>query len=244
MAAAGDPFVSVREDVRASLEQADLLLESYVRLSGGAGKTNAPEVVQTLEDLDQVLEDIAADVEDLEESVRVISADPQKYNVSDTELERRRGFVQNVKCDLDRIRAEAKPQRSTKDNPFRSSEDGDDLDEDGLEGGRDQGNAEVRAQEQMYQDQLMERQDEQLDSVFHTVGNLRMQARDMGEELGNQAEMLDEFEIAVDRSTSRIKRGIKSLEEFVRKNEDSRSTCCIGILIFVLILLLVVAVLV
>lgn len=209
---ASDPYSSVRDDVKSSLEQAALLLESYKRLSQTSSPFS-PEVVQTLEDLDQVLEDIAADVADLEDSVAIVAEDPAKYNVSTTELERRRGFIQNAKRDCERIRVDARPS-----NPFKSARDDDDDDEGG-DGPEDATSAEDRQQEQIYQEQLMQRQDEQLDSVFHTVGNLRMQARDMGHELGTQAEMLEEFEVAADRSANRLRRGMKSLEEFIKKNE-------------------------
>ena len=209
-----DPFVGVRDDVKANLEQAELLLESYKRLAQTT-TTSSPEVVQTLEDLDQVLEDITADVADLEDSVEIVSDDPAKYNVTTTELERRRGFIQNIKRECERIRSAARPQ-----NPFKSAADPAGEDDDAGHDD-DAGTEEDRRQEQLYQEQMMQQQDDQLDSVFHTVGNLRMQARDMGQELGTQAEMLEEFEIAADRSASRLRRGMKNLEEFIKKNEVS-----------------------
>jgi member of the syntaxin family of t-SNAREs len=41
--------------------------------------------------------------------------------------------------------------------------------------------------EQFHQDTLMRDQDQQLEGVSVTVGNLQMQAREMGEELDDQA---------------------------------------------------------
>ena len=41
--------------------------------------------------------------------------------------------------------------------------------------------------EELYQQTLMQNQDEQLEDVSYTVGNLRQQAREMGEELDDQA---------------------------------------------------------
>ena len=49
--------------------------------------------------------------------------------------------------------------------------------------------------EQQRQSDLMHEQDEQLDGVFRTVGNLREQANHMGRELEDQAIMIDEVEI-------------------------------------------------
>lgn len=93
--------------------------------------------------------------------------------------------------------------------------------------------------EQQQQVHMMAEQDTQLDSVFHTVGNLRQQASDMGRELEEQAEILDTTDALADRVGGRLGTGMKKMGEVVRRNEDGLSSCCIGVLIFVLILLLV-----
>jgi member of the syntaxin family of t-SNAREs len=93
--------------------------------------------------------------------------------------------------------------------------------------------------EQQQQQHMMAEQDTQLDSVFHTVGNLRQQASDMGRELEEQAEILETADGLADRVGSRLGTGMKRINEVVRRNEDGLSSCCIGVLIFVLILLLV-----
>ncbi|KAB8292120.1 hypothetical protein EYC80_007865 [Monilinia laxa] len=56
--------------------------------------------------------------------------------------------------------------------------------------------AEFEHQQQL---QMLKQQDEQLDSVFHTVGNLRQQADDMGRELEEQTGMLQDVETVTDR---------------------------------------------
>lgn len=229
-----DPFIAVRDEVKANLEQASLLVESYNRISKTSPAESA-EVVQTLDDVDQILEGIDTDILDLQEAVNMISGAPERYNLSQTEVERRRGFLSDVRKQCEKLKSAARPASSAT-NPFTSPED-ESVEESAQ-------TAEDREQEELYQQQLMEEQDIQLDSVFHTVGNLRSQANTMGQELGEQAEMLEEFENAVDRSAGKLKRGMKRIEIFLKKNEDSKSNCCIGILIAVLIILLVLVVLV
>lgn len=232
--ASEDPFITVRDEVKANLEQADLLLESYHRLI----KSSAPdstEVTQTLEDIDQILEDIDVDIVDLQEAVDIISGDPEKYNLSGAEVEKRRGFLANVRSESSRLKSQARPaSASNSNNPFTSPED---------EPESAAQTEEDRAQEELYQQQILEEQDIQLDSVYQTVGNLRLQANTMGQELGEQAEMLEEFETAVDQSANKLKKGMKRIEIFLKKNEDSKSNCCIAILIIVLIVLLVLVIL-
>lgn len=107
--------------------------------------------------------------------------------------------------------------------------------EDGEAGGDDYA-AEFEQQQQV---EMMREQDEHLDGVFQTVGNLRMQAEDMGRELEEQREMLEVVDDLADRVGGRLQTGMTKLNQIVRANEDRWSSCCIGVLILVLIILLI-----
>lgn len=118
---------------------------------------------------------------------------------------------------------------------------------------------EYGAYEQEQQVQMMQEQDEALDGVFKTVGNLRQQADDMGRELEEQDEMLGDVDRLADRVQGKLANGMKRVGWVIKHNEgmiwqrmmwvffgwqadidsDTWSSCCIGVLIFVLILLLV-----
>lgn len=93
--------------------------------------------------------------------------------------------------------------------------------------------------EQQQQMEMMREQDDHLDGVFETVGNLRRQADVMGRELEEQREMLEVMDETVVRVGGRLQQGMNKLTYVMKKNEDKWSSCCIGVLIFVLILLLV-----
>lgn len=86
---------------------------------------------------------------------------------------------------------------------------------------------------------IMHEQDEQLDEVFQTVENLRMQADDMGRELEEQGEILEAVDNLADRVGGKLQTGIQKVGWVIRKNEDTMSSCCIGVLILVLIILLI-----
>jgi t-SNARE syntaxin family protein len=73
--------------------------------------------------------------------------------------------------------------------------------------------------EQQRQTELMHEQDEQLDGVFRTVGNLRQQADDMGRELEDQAVMIDEVDTLADRVGGKLANGMSRIKHIVRKNE-------------------------
>ena len=93
--------------------------------------------------------------------------------------------------------------------------------------------------EQREQVHMMREQDQHLDGVFQTVGNLRRQADDMGRELEEQSGMLEAVDNLADRVGGRLQTGMKKMQEVVKANEDRLSSYCIGLLIMVLIILLV-----
>jgi t-SNARE syntaxin family protein len=76
--------------------------------------------------------------------------------------------------------------------------------------------------EQQRQSELMHEQDEQLDGVFRTVGNLRQQANDMGRELEDQAVMIDEVDTLADRVGGKLNNGMARIRHIVRKNEGKQ----------------------
>lgn len=83
--------------------------------------------------------------------------------------------------------------------------------------------------EQQRQEEIMHEQDEALDDVFKTVGNLRAQADTMGRELEEQADLLDDVDNITDRVGSKLQTGIKKIGWVIRKNEGTFSDPWIGI---------------
>lgn len=73
--------------------------------------------------------------------------------------------------------------------------------------------------EQQRQVEMMAAQDQQLDGVFRTVGNLRQQADTMGRELEDQAVLLDDVENLADTVGGKLASGMKRIRTIVRKNE-------------------------
>ena len=89
-------------------------------------------------------------------------------------------------------------------------------DEDGENNG---GDDDYGAFEQQRQMEIMHEQDEALEGVFRTVGNLRGQADAMGRELEEQAELLDEVDNVADRMGGKLQTGLKRVGAVIRKNE-------------------------
>ncbi|KAL8702283.1 MAG: hypothetical protein Q9201_004491, partial [Fulgogasparrea decipioides] len=231
-----DPFLEAQADVLSTLNATRSLFSSYLRIRSLASSASSPELAQARSELETTIRDLSSDLQDLVDSVRAVESDPFRYGIDIDEVGRRRKLVKDVGDEVEDMREELKKvatgQKRGDANgsvlPPPSAFDPDAPDGD-----------EYEAFEQQRQTEIMHEQDEALDGVFKTVGNLRQQANDMGRELEEQHEMLDEVDTLADRVGGKLQTGIKKVGWVIKKNEDTMSSCCIVILIFILILLLV-----
>lgn len=173
--------------------------------------------------------------------MRAIEHDPYRYGLELDEVERRRKLVEEVGAEIESMKTELQkpvvPTTSdaaaaagktaaagTSASGLPNPSDFDNLlspDSAGRGGADDY----YASYEQQRQAELMQAQDEQLDGVFRTVGNLRQQADVMGRELEDQAVMLDEVDTLADRVGGKLSSGVKKIRHIVRKNEGEFSLC-------------------
>lgn len=166
--------------------------------------------------------ELSADLDDLVESVRAIEQDPYRFGLELEEVQRRRKLVDDVGAEVEKMRQELQQAVSSAPAPNElpnPTEFDAALDE---EEQHNRGDDFYASMEQQRQTDLMHEQDEQLDGVFRTVGNLRLQANDMGRELEDQAVMIDEVDTLADRVGGKLNNGMARIKHIVRKNEGKR----------------------
>jgi t-SNARE syntaxin family protein len=151
-------------------------------------------------------------------------------------VSRRQRFVEELSNEVENMLEELSKGAGGRPGIVGRSESGKGRVLESPPGEREDYNAEFEQQQQV---QMMAEQDQTLDSVYVTVGNLRQQARVMGRELEEQGEMLAETDGLADRVGGRLQSGLKTMGTVIKKNEDGLSSCCIAVLIFVLIILLI-----
>lgn len=88
--------------------------------------------------------------------------------------------------------------------------------------------------------QVLQDQDEQLDVLGQSIGRQRVLGIQMGNELDEQVELLDDVERGVDRHTSTLDGARRRLGDVARKSKDNWTWVTIGILICILVLLVIV----
>lgn len=217
-----DPFLAAQSDILALLQQCRPLLQSYLRIRSSASSANSPELTEARQEFEGTLTDLSTDLQDLVESVRAVEGDPGRYGLTVQEVGRRRKLVDDVAREVEDMHQQLNQTVNAADAQRRASlahpdSYNYDQDEDPLAGQED--NDDYGAWEEQRQMEIMHEQDEALDGVFQTVGNLRLQADTMGRELEEQAEMLEDTENITDRVGGKLGQGMKKIRYVIEKNE-------------------------
>ena len=199
------------------------LLASYLRIRSLATSSTSPELIQARTELESNVHDLSSDIQDLGDSVRAVERDPFRYGLDIEEVGRRRKLVQDVRDELEDIRKELKSTVTGKSFKDANGSSLPPPDTFGLESPTD----DYGVFEQQRQVEIMHEQDEALDEVYGTVSNLRNQANDMGRELEEQGEMLEDVENLADRVGGMLQGGIARVGDVINRNEGifwSRNT--------------------
>ncbi|KAL6722114.1 hypothetical protein ACLMJK_001220 [Lecanora helva] len=210
-----DPFLEAQADVLSNLKSTRSLFSSYLRIRSSASSATNPELTEARTELETTVQDLSADLQDLVDSVKAVEGDPFRYGLDIEEVGRRRKLVQDFGDEVERMRKELAEKTvggkgmNGASLPPPSAFEADAEDERDDYGGF----------EQEQQVQMMHEQDEALDGVFKTVGNLRQQADDMGRELEEQGEMLEDVDRMADRVQGKLANGIKRVGWVIKHNE-------------------------
>ena len=196
------------------------LFASYLRIRSLASSVSSPELIQARKELESTVQDLSSDLQDLVDSVKAVEADPFQYGLDIDEVGRRRKLVGDVGAEVEDMRAEL--QRTIADANYKSYGANGNLPPPSVFDPESPDGDAYGAFEQQRQEEIIHEQDEALDGVFKTVGNLRQQANDMGRELEEQAEMLDDVEQDADRIEGKLQSGLKRVGAVIKKNEGTR----------------------
>ena len=193
------------------------LFSSYLRIRSLTSSASSPELIQARSELESTVQDLSIDLQDLVDSVKAVEGDPFRYGLDMGEVGRRRKLVQDTGDEVEGMRQElgrtvtgvqSKGQGTNGSLPLPSAFDPDEPD------GDDYGVLERQRQVEM-----MHEQDDALDDVFRTVGSLRQQADEMGRELEEQGEMLQDADRLADRVGGKLQNGIKRVGSVIKNNE-------------------------
>ncbi|KAF5898542.1 syntaxin-6-like isoform X1 [Clarias magur] len=256
-----DPFFVVKGEVQKAVNTAQGLYQRWTELLQDPGSASKEEIDWTTNELRNSLRSIEWDLEDLDETINILAiiymlSNPRKFNLDSMELNKRKAFITNtrqtVKEMKDQMASPMAMSMSDKKNRQTLMGDGGSRGPIWQPGGDkymrldrelQSANSQFIDEQQTQQQLISEQQDEQLELVSGTIGVLKNMSERIGQELDEQAVMLDDFSHEMDNTQSRLDNVMKKLAKVSHMTSDRRQWCAIGILLailFVVIILLIV----
>uniref|UniRef100_A0A8C4S603 Syntaxin 6 n=1 Tax=Erpetoichthys calabaricus TaxID=27687 RepID=A0A8C4S603_ERPCA len=247
-----DPFFVVKGEVQKAVNTAQGLFQRWSELLQDPTGATKEEVDWTTNELRNSLRSIEWDLEDLDETISIVESNPKKFNLDAKELSKRKAFItstrQTVKEMKDQMSSPMAQAMSDRKNRQALLGDG------GIQGkswnsGGDKymrldrelqsANSQFIEDQQSQQQLIMEQQDDQLELVSGSIGVLKNMSQRIGQELDEQAVMLDDFSHEMDSTQSRLDNVMKKLAKVSHMTSDRRQWCAIGILLTILLVVLI-----
>ncbi|XP_056614249.1 syntaxin-6 [Triplophysa dalaica] len=182
----------------------------------------------------------------------IVESNPKKFNLDAMELAKRKAFItstrQTVKNLKDHMTSPTGISVSERKNRQTLMGDsgsrgpiwqpsGDKYTR--LDNELQSANSQFIEDQQTQQQLIAERQDEQLELVSGTIGILKNMSERVGQELDEQAVMLDDFSHDMDNTQSRLDSVMKKLAKVSHMTSDRRQWCAIGILLAILFVVII-----
>ncbi|XP_077082431.1 syntaxin-6 [Siphateles boraxobius] len=250
-----DPFFVVKGEVQKAVNTAQGLHQRWMELLQDPGGASKEEVDWTTNELRNSLRSIEWDLEDLDETINIlfiVEANPKKFNLDAVELAKRKAFITNTRQTVREMKehmtsptAVTVSERKTRqtlmgDGGSRgpiwqpSADKYTRLDKE-----LQTANSQFIDEQQTQQYLMAEQQDEHLELVSGTIGVLKNMSQRIGQELDEQAVMLDDFSHEVDSTQSRLDNVMKKLAKVSHMTSDRRQWCAIGVLLAILFVVII-----
>ncbi|XP_053490183.1 syntaxin-6 isoform X2 [Ictalurus furcatus] len=231
-----DPFFVVKGEVQKAVNTAQGLYQRWTELLQDPGSATKEEIDWTTNELRNSLRSIEWDLEDLDETISIVEANPRKFNLDSVELNKRKAFItstrQTVKEMKDQMASPLAMSQSDKKSRKTLMGDGGSRGPIWQPGGDkytrldrelQSANSQLIEEQQTQQQFIAEQQDEQLELVSGTIGVLKNMSERIGQELDEQAVMLDDFGHEIDNTQSRLDNVMKKLAKVSHMTSDDSS---------------------
>lgn len=225
-----DPFNDVQDDCWSQIHN----LEDFILKTKYITEDAKTDFQYSYQDLNETLQDLS-------QAVTVSETNPEKFQLNSTDITNRKqvleeleGKIKSLQNDWHTKLADPNRQREITTMSNRISQDNTGQDDPFNDNNR------VDSEfEQFQQQEYIQNQDLQLDSIHQTMHNLNQQATMMGSELEEQGFMLEGLDEDMDIVGSKVQRGLKRVGFILEKNKERASDCCIGLLVAALCVLLI-----
>jgi len=231
-----DPFFVVKDEVMKALTKTRGLYDRWKGGEEGREFRTLEEQEWSATELKNSLRSIEWDLEDLEDTVQIVEKNPTKFRIDGAELAVRKGFI-------DTTREEVKLMKEKITNPGTKSER---LSIEGTSPPTQHSTMGTNKYSRLssvadsphrefivgldQQQQTIRQQDETMDLMVDSMGNIRSMSENIANELDEQAVMLDDFGTEIEHADSRLDATMKKMAKVLHLSDDRRQWMAIGAL--------------
>jgi len=230
-----DPFFVVKEEVLKALTKTRGLYDTWRQGEDGAEFRTPEEQEWTATELKNSIRSIEWDVEDLEDTIQIVEKNPTKFRIDGAELAVRKGFIESTKEEVRRMKESLTNQNRGNHDRLANQTNSPTQHSSGpnkysrLSSTADSPHREYIVQLEQQQE-MLRRQDETMDLMSDSVGNIRNMSEHIANELDEQAVMLDEFGAEIEHADTRLDATMKKMAKVLHLSDDRRQWMAIGAL--------------
>jgi len=244
-----DPFFVVKEEVLKALTKTRGLYERWRLGEDGSEFRTQEEQEWTATELKNSLRSIEWDVEDLEDTIQIVEKNPTKFRIDGAELAIRKGFIESTKEEVRRMKERltnqsrgnldrlTNPGQGQTSSPTHHQTTSGPNKYSRIPSTADSPHREYIVQLEQQQE-MLRRQDETMDLMSDSMGNIRNMSEHIANELDEQAVMLDEFGAEIEHADSRLDATMKKMAKVLHLSDDRRQWMAIGALSSALLVVL------
>jgi len=244
MATIQDPFYVVKEEVTEALQAVDEMYEKWKDLLENSNTSTNEDFKWVTNELKTGLRGIESDLTDLEETISIVEKDKARFRIEEYEINNRKNFVsstrkkiQSIKDNMNSTKTKGKIERDSRSNLMSQKNEHNKFAR--YEAAVQQDNEHFIEGQHHKQQQIMRHQDQGLDKLSHTVGNLKEIASNIDTTLEEHSILIEEIEKDTNKADSGLKGAIKKVNNLLDSTKDSKQIAIIVVLILVLIALVV-----
>ncbi|XP_040263533.1 syntaxin-6 isoform X2 [Bufo bufo] len=224
-----DPFFVVKGEVQKAVNTAQGLFQRWTDLLQDPSIATREELDWTTNELRNNLRSIEWDLEDLDETISIVEANPRKFSLNPAEMRQRKAFISETRQCVKALLGEgARPGWKSEPDKYNK------LDQE-----IQSANTRFLDGQVTQQQMIVEQQDEELELVSGSIGVLKNMSHRIGNELDEQAVMLDDFSHELDTAQSRMDNVLKKLAKVSHMTSDRRQWCAIVVLLALLLVVLI-----
>ncbi|XP_063875549.1 syntaxin-6-like isoform X2 [Scylla paramamosain] len=213
--------------------------------------TSREELDWTNTELRNALRSIEWDLEDLEETIGIVEKNPRKFKIDGGELSSRRTFIEHTKEEVKSMKERLNLTKKDRDVTARQPVDDSSplkmpqvvthgaTRYSRLVNEADSPNSEFVERTMAQQQMIMSQQDEQLDQIASSMGTLKNMSRQIGQEVDEQAVMLDDFGHEMENTQSKMENTLSKVAKVMHLSSDRRQWAAIGALSGVLAVIVI-----